>query len=167
MVFCTELQQDVPGMGSIRTASYNSEAMTKATSTVQGGMEMEPWTPIAPTSGSNTTPVTVSGNTDYRHFLFATSTGVDQSAPIESLLSARVATANVSTTTLATVSGDMLVNCVAHFGKQKLTAGGGQTPLETSTNGSANIGGSYEATTTIGSTGRMPFSTSGTNHLGS
>ena len=109
--------------------------------------------------------LTITGNTDARKFIWTTWTGVEQSTPIDGYTSARVGAASVSTTTVVTVSGDMLQDCVSKFGTQNINPGAGQTKLYSENVTSTGVYSSYEATTTIGTTGRMSAITTGTNDL--
>lgn len=163
MVMCSEIFMDVAPAGTISSASYNSVALTQASTTYIGNMRVDEWYLIAPASGSHTTSMTVTGNTDDRRSVWATYSGVAQTSPVDSVTSNLGTTAAIATTTRTTVANDMLEDCVSHFGTQKLVQGAGQTLISTSTVSSSEIGASYEATSSITTTGQMSFTTTGSN----
>jgi hypothetical protein len=154
MTLCALLWQDVAGTGSISAASYNSAAMTLASTTRSGSMRVEMWYLVAPSTGSNTTSVTVNGNTDDRKFIWTTYTGVDQSTPIERATSNTGTATTIATTTAAALQNNMLQDCVSRFGTASLSPYLGQEKLAVDVSGSTGIISSTEATTT-NSTGGM------------
>lgn len=163
MVMCSSIFMDVAPAGTISSASYNSVALTQASTTFIGNMRVDMWYLVAPAAGSHTTSMTVSGNSDDRRSVWTTYTGVAQSSPVDSFTSNLGTATAIATTTRTTVANDMLEDCVSHFGTQKLVQGAGQTLISTSTVSSSEIGASYKATSTITSTGQMSFTTAGSN----
>ena len=83
LVLFADIWQDVGGTGTITSATYNGTALTKATNTRGGGMASEIWYLVAPTTGSNTVSVTVTGATDAIKLATASFTGATQTSPLD------------------------------------------------------------------------------------
>ena len=64
LVLMADIWQDVGGTGTITSASYGGQALTKVTNTRSGGMASEIWYLENPPTGANTMSVTITGATD-------------------------------------------------------------------------------------------------------
>lgn len=153
-VLACMLWQDIPGTGTIASASYNGSAITAVNSTASVSMYSYIGYIVNPTSGAKTVSVTVSGNIDGFKCSFSTYSGTDTSSPVDtSALGVTGSTpyTSVSRTITTANAGELVVAQLSKFGVQALTVGGGQTTVMNDVTGSAS-----------GATGQQIVSTAST-----
>ena len=83
VVLEADLAQNVAGIGSIASASWNGGAFTKATSTRKNNMEAEVWYVVATTTGAKTMSVTVNGTTTAIRLAAQSFSGISIWAPFD------------------------------------------------------------------------------------
>ncbi len=149
LVLSADIWQDVAGSGSISSASYNGTSLTKATSTLSGGMDAETWYLANPSSGSNTVSVTVTGDTDAIKLNAATFTGITQSSPIDANATATGGSGNPSVSLTTATANDLIVATLSRYSTTGATSN--RTSLYNDITGSTLGASSYQLATSTGS----------------
>ena len=138
-VLACSIWQDVPGSGTVGSATYNGSTITAVNSTLSGAMYSYIGYIVNPTSGVNTVSVTVSGNIDGFKCSFSTYSGTNTSSPVDtSALGVTGTTPYTSVSQAITTAnaGELVVAQLSKFGVQALTVGGGQTTVMNDVTGS-------------------------------
>jgi hypothetical protein len=158
------LWQDVAGTGSMSGITYNGVAMTAGPVITSGAMRSELWYIIAPPTGTSTISATVSGATDERKFSAVSFAGVAQSSPVDTSNTQLTSGTSASISLTTTTANDMVIDSLAHFGTQFMTAGSNQSTAFNSFSGSSGAAVSYKNAATAGSN-TTSWTTTGTNDI--
>lgn len=138
--------------------TYNSVAMTKVDTAIEGTVQSELWYLKAPATGSHTIDITFNGtNNGWQHAVAGSYTGVDQTTPVEAHNTNISGTTSVSASVTTLTDGAWVVDS---FGKYDTagtpSVGGSQTLRKSSSGGSSGwgvwVGQSSQAQPTAGST---------------
>ena len=121
LVLSAHIWQDVAGTGTVTSASYGGQALTKATSTRMVGIAEEVWYLVNPPTGSNTVSVTVTGATDAIKLGVSTWTGVDQSTPIPVKTGALGVSGNPSVSLTTTSTNNVVLASLDRFSTTNAT----------------------------------------------
>ena len=114
--------------------TYNSDALTKAGTTGNFGSynRVSIWYRIAPDTGTNNTVVTLDSAVGSVHVSAISFTGIDQTNPLGTFVSA-TASSTAPTVTTTTVAGDYVFDMVGGHGTDAATVGTNQTQLTNAT----------------------------------
>lgn len=140
--------QDTGGTGTVTTNTYNALTLTKITNTRQASMASELWYRIAPTTGTNTMSVTVTGAIDAVKLSSTSFTGADQSAPLDASSTAIGSTGNPAASVTSVASDCAVVAVLSRFSTTAATSN--KTSIFNDATGSTLGAASYEITTGAG-----------------
>jgi hypothetical protein len=180
-----DIFQDVAGTGSVSSATWKGTALTKATSTRSVGIASELWYLSAPSTGSGTLSVTVTGATDAIKLGAVSFIGVATSSALDVSSIATGTTGNPSINVTTATSSDLIVATLYRYSTSTATTnrnsiykdntietfGAGSYQLATSSgsysdtyNGSVTqdwsmVAAAFKAKTTLGSSGGSSTST--------
>jgi YD repeat-containing protein len=149
LVLSADIWQDVPGTGTITSASWNGGAFTKATSTRGGGMASEIWYLVASTTGAKTMSVTITGDTDAIKLAASSFTGALQSSPLDTTSIASGFGGNPTMSLTTGTANDLVAATLSRFGITAATTN--RTSLYNSTASSTLGAASYQIATAAGS----------------
>lgn len=148
LVLSSDIEQYNQGTGTVMTASYGGQTLTKGSSVRGGGMATELWYLMNPPSGANTMQVVVTGKTYTLKLESLSFTGVDQTAAFDTQSTTSGYSGN-PTLSLTTGSTNALILALLNrYTTQDATSS--KTKLWKNADGATFAAGSYQFGTSTG-----------------
>lgn len=138
LMLSADILQDASGTGTVASATWKGTSLTKIKSALSGTMDSEIWYLAAPSTGSGTLSVTVTGATDAIKLGASSFIGVATSSPIDASSTATGTSGNPSSSITTATSSDLIIDTLSRFSTSTATTN--RTSLY-SDNSSATGGG--------------------------